>query len=218
MAIEKRETKSERTRNRILQSAARIFREVGYASASLRDIAEEAEMQAGSLYYHFDNKEKLAEAVMSAGVNGARDAAKSAVEALGPDANPFDKIEAAFSAHLAYMLAESDFAVASLRMLHQTPDGVRRRTLRRQREYGRFIGSLFEEAQSAGFIRREFDLSSLRMLMMGAMNWAPEWYDESGLSPEDLIHQLCQLVAKGVLPENVSLAAKRSARPQAQTS
>ena len=124
------------------------------------------------------------------------------------------KIEAAFTGHLTYLLAESDFTVALLRMLQQTPDGIRQRILRRQRKYGRFLADLFDAARDAGLVRHEFDLSALRMLMMGAMNWAPEWYDESGLSPQDLARQLCLLMEKGVLPENVALV--RAARAPLQ--
>ena len=64
-------TKSDSTRLRILHAAAKAFRQNGYAASSLRDIADSADMQAGSLYYHFDSKEVLAEAVMDEGVLGA---------------------------------------------------------------------------------------------------------------------------------------------------
>ncbi len=202
-------SKSERTRHRILNAAAKAFRQNGYASSSLRDIAESADMQAGSLYYHFDSKEELAEAVLDEGVFGAQRSAATAVEARGIDADPLDRIEAAFRGHLAYLLEASDFAVATLRMLHQTPDTVRKRHLRKQRAFGRFYAKLFEDARDAGLIRPEFDLSGLRMLLLGALNWSPEWFDPARLSADELIQQLTQMMRHGITPTNESMSNQR---------
>ena len=195
-------TKSDRTRERILHAAAKAFRGSGYALTSLREIADNADMQAGSLYYHFANKDELVEAVLDEGVLGAQRAAMAAVEALSDSANPLQKIAAAFRGHLTYTLEEADFAVATLRMLHQTPDAVRTRHLRKQRAYGRFYANLFEEAKQQGLIRSEFNLSALRMLLLGALNWSPEWYDASGLSPDQLVGQLTSMMQSGVMPRN----------------
>jgi TetR/AcrR family transcriptional regulator, cholesterol catabolism regulator len=205
-------SKSERTRQRVLHAAAQAFRQNGYTSSSLRDIAENAGMQAGSLYYHFDSKEDLAEAVMDEGVLGAEQAARQAVAELGDHASPIDRIEAAFRGHLGYLLREADFAVATLRMLHQTPDGIRMRHLRKQRAFGRFYGELFEAARRAGLIRPEFDLGSLRMLLLGALNWSPEWFDPSGLSPDALVAQLSAMMRHGVMPEKVTTIGETGTR------
>jgi len=202
-------SKSERTRLRILHAAAKVFRQNGYAASSLRDVAESAGMQAGSLYYHFDSKEALAEAVMDQGVAGSRNAAIAEIEKLGPMANPLERIEAAFRGHLAYTLAEADFAVATLRMLHQTPEAIRMRHLRKQRSFGRFYAKLFEEARDAGFIRPEFDLSALRMLLLGALNWSPEWFDQDRLPPNELVRQLSQMMQHGIMPTSVTTLSRQ---------
>jgi AcrR family transcriptional regulator len=194
------QTKSERTRERILRAAARTFRQQGYTAASLRDIADQAELKAGSLYYHFASKEELAEAVMDEGVMGARRRAEEAVAALEEGADALKAVEAAFRGHLNYLLEEADFAVATLRMLHQTPDAVRTRHMRKQRAFGRFYAELFEQARSAGFIRAEFDLSALRMLLLGALNWSPEWFDSDGLSADELVEQMSVLMRRGLMP------------------
>ena len=203
-----RATKSEHTRQRILRTAAKFFRQKGYTSSSLREIADSAGMQAGSLYYHFASKEDLAEAVMDAGVMGARRAAEAAVDALGATASPMERIEAAFRGHLNYLLEESDYAVATLRMLHQTPDGVRMRHLRKQRAFGRYYAELFGAAQDAGLIRPEFDLSALRMLLLGALNWSPEWFDPAGLPPDELVRQLSEMMQHGVTPAKVTMVRR----------
>lgn len=199
------QTKSELTRVRILRAAARTFRQHGYTAASLRDIADQAELKAGSLYYHFASKEELAEAVMDEGVMGARRRAEQAVAELMPGADAL-AVEAAFRGHLNYLLEEADFAVATLRMLHQTPDAVRNRHMRKQRAFGRFYARLFrlfERARAAGLIRPEFDRSALRMLLLGALNWSPEWFDADGLTADQLVLQLGHLMPRGLVPATI---------------
>ena len=47
------------SKERILLSAARLFRDQGYAATTLRMIASLSEIKAGSIYYHFDSKESI---------------------------------------------------------------------------------------------------------------------------------------------------------------
>lgn len=52
------------TRNRLLDTAARLFHEQGYASTAVSTILREADVNSGSLYYHFSSKEDLVLAVL----------------------------------------------------------------------------------------------------------------------------------------------------------
>ncbi|MGH7899719.1 MAG: TetR family transcriptional regulator, partial [Candidatus Binatia bacterium] len=88
-------SKSARTRERILDSAAAAFRRDGYASVMLKDIAALAGLQTGSLYYHFASKEEIVEKVLALGVEGVEAATRDAVEALGPGADPLARLRAA---------------------------------------------------------------------------------------------------------------------------
>ncbi|MEV1010913.1 ScbR family autoregulator-binding transcription factor [Streptomyces sp. NPDC049881] len=54
-----------RTRRRVIEAAAAIFDEQGYASASITDILRAAGVTKGALYFHFDSKEALARSVMA---------------------------------------------------------------------------------------------------------------------------------------------------------
>jgi AcrR family transcriptional regulator len=51
------------TRRRILAVALELFSTRGYAGTSIRDIAEAMGMTKASLYYHFESKEQILEAV-----------------------------------------------------------------------------------------------------------------------------------------------------------
>jgi TetR/AcrR family transcriptional regulator, cholesterol catabolism regulator len=195
------ESKSARTRRRILDAGAAAFRREGYASVTLKDIAVLAALQAGSLYYHFRSKEEIVENVLAVGLDGVAAATREAVEMLGESADPLLRLRAAIAAHLKFVLAESDYAVANIRILTQVPKEIRQRHLRRQRRYGAFWRALFESAAEAGALRKDLDLSVVRMLTLGALNWSVEWYDANrSRSPEEIAGHLSTMILDGLRP------------------
>jgi AcrR family transcriptional regulator len=52
-------TKSERTRERLVETALSLFREHGYEATTMRLIASTAGVSQGSAYYYFDGKDAL---------------------------------------------------------------------------------------------------------------------------------------------------------------
>ncbi|MEV6570308.1 ScbR family autoregulator-binding transcription factor [Streptomyces sp. NPDC051577] len=69
MRTERPQVKQERavrTRLAILQAAATVFEEHGYEAAKLSDIVNIAKVTKGALYFHFDSKDDLAQAVVNA--------------------------------------------------------------------------------------------------------------------------------------------------------
>jgi AcrR family transcriptional regulator len=191
-------SKSARTRQRILDAAASAFRRDGFASVTLKDIAERAGLQTGSLYYHFDGKEDLVDAILSAGTEGAFVATREAVEALGKRAEPLARLRAAIGAHLRVVLSEGSYASANLRILGQVPEAIREKHLRRQRAYGAFWDALLHDAAAAGAVRADLDLSVTRMLALGALNWSVEWYRKGRRSPSEIAAHATTLILDGI--------------------
>ncbi|MBK4994888.1 TetR family transcriptional regulator [Pseudomonas sp. S37] len=54
----------EQTRQRLLDAAERVFSDRGYAIARLEDIADVAGLTRGSIYWHYEGKPELLEAVI----------------------------------------------------------------------------------------------------------------------------------------------------------
>lgn len=61
MATEQRQSKGERTRQRIRDAALTSFRENGYDATTIRQIAHELDMSVGATNYHFASKNDLIE-------------------------------------------------------------------------------------------------------------------------------------------------------------
>jgi AcrR family transcriptional regulator len=61
-----REEKKAQTRERLIEAAARVFAEKGFATTSLDEVADAAGLTKGAVYSNFENKEDLVEAVLRA--------------------------------------------------------------------------------------------------------------------------------------------------------
>ncbi|HYA34082.1 MAG TPA: TetR/AcrR family transcriptional regulator [Candidatus Binataceae bacterium] len=186
-------------RKRILDAAAKVLARRGYSGAQMSEIAEEAGTLAGSLYYHFKSREDLIEQVLREGVTSAFARTREIVEALPAAASARERLEAAIRAHLKFQLVESDYARGAVRSMGHYPDDMWARTNSQFRSYGRFFDSLIGAAQKARQIDPEINRSALRMLILGAANWAPEWYRSGGtLSAEEIADLLVRMVFHGV--------------------
>ena len=61
-----------RTRRAVLEAAAGVFAERGYAAATIAEILNRAGVTKGALYFHFDSKAALARGVLEERISAAR--------------------------------------------------------------------------------------------------------------------------------------------------
>ena len=191
----RRTTRGERKRRQILDAAAKVLARRGYAATTLSEIAAEVGTAgAGSLYYHFESREQLIEELLRRGARVAYDRSRRAIEMLPREASALERLTAAIRAHLRCVLVESDYARAAVRSTGQVPAPMWARVNAEFRGYGRFYDRLIAAAMDAGEIDASVNRSSLRMLLIGASNWAPEWYRPQGRASareiEDLVVRL----------------------------
>ncbi|MCU1502523.1 MAG: HTH-type transcriptional repressor KstR2 [Ilumatobacteraceae bacterium] len=213
-----RTSKSERTRQRILDAAAQTFMSQGYSSARLSDIAAAAGLQTGSLYYHFDSREALVEEVLHLGIAVAWEHVRAAIDALPPEATPLDRLRAGIRAHTEVQLEISDYSSAHARIIGQVPPDVRRRNLVDQINYGEYWDGLFRDAVAVGEVRADLDLYVVRMLMFGALNWTSEWYRaRAGRTLEVVVEQALALLLHGVTTASAPAASVAISLPAAKS-
>ncbi|MEZ5375094.1 MAG: TetR/AcrR family transcriptional regulator [Acidimicrobiales bacterium] len=79
-------------RNNIIDAAIRLFAQKGYVDAAISDVAQEADVVATAIYYHFSGKEELYGAcitrVFESISNVADQARRSVGDGSGPDITP----------------------------------------------------------------------------------------------------------------------------------
>ena len=67
-AMSTRAVQAERTRQQILETAQRLFAELGYDATSLQMIADELRLTKAAVYYHFHTKNEILHAAMKPGL------------------------------------------------------------------------------------------------------------------------------------------------------
>lgn len=176
-APEASDTKAQRTRARILDAAARVLSVKGYAGTRLTDVAEQAELQAPAIYYYFKSRDDLIEEVMFCGISDLRTYLQDALDALPAGIGSMDRIMVAVESHLQHELELSDYARASIRNSGQIPDHLKARQKKEEAAYDRIWRGLMKDAVADGQIRSDLDDRLAQALVLGALNWAAEWWD-----------------------------------------
>jgi AcrR family transcriptional regulator len=183
------------TRTRILDAAAHVFYNKGYALTRLSDIAKRARTQTGSIYYYFESREAIVAEVLRIANERTAQHVLGAIAELPPGA---DKIVAAVHGHFSIVLSGDPYTAAHMRIFDQIPVRLRDYFLRVLDERAAVWRKLFADAESAGEIRDGLDLSVVRLLVLGMINWSIEWYKPGGLSPDEIAETAAAILFDGI--------------------
>jgi AcrR family transcriptional regulator len=201
--------KADATRTAILEAAARLFRDRGYAATTLREIGQAAGLKAGSIYYHFGSKDEILNEVLDLGISVIHEAVGKAVAALPPATPIVDVIATAIRTHLAVLLQYGDFTSANIRIYGQVPAAAKQHNLPVRQAYADYWTKLLARARREGVVRRDIDLKMLRLLLVGSMNWTVEWYRPERGAVEGIARSVQKLFFEGALTPQ---AGKREGR------
>jgi AcrR family transcriptional regulator len=205
-------SKSARTRERILDAAAHVLSRKGYAGTRLSDVADQAEIQAPAIYYYFSSRDDLIEEVMWSGIAHMREHITEVLAALPSDADALERIDAAVAGHLRYSLEISDYTTASIRNAGQVPESIAVRYDAEASRYGDTWRKLLQDADNAGLLRPDLDLMAARMMVLGALNWAAEWWNPRRGSLDTVVRTAQSMVRHGLGTQQAATAVEATAR------
>ncbi len=173
----------------LLEAAAKRFVEDGYAAASMRDIAADAGMQPGSIYYHFPSKEELLVAVHEDGMRLIADKVVATL-ARAEGKPPWERLEIACVAHLSVLLEGGDHIKAVMRNVPVRNHPSRDHITEMRDAYEAIFAHLLDDLA----LPEDTDLRALRLMLLGAMNWAFTWYREGAESPERIARKFLAML------------------------
>lgn len=197
------DSKSAQTRRRILDAAAQLLSAKGYAGLRLTDVAAQAELQAPAIYYYYASRDDLIEEVMWAGIADMREHVVAILDGLPGDVSALDRLLAAVSAHLGHELEISDYTTAAIRNAGQVPPRIRKRQVLEEQRYGEVWRRLINDMARSGELRADLDLYMAQMLVLGALNWAVEWWDPRRGSLETVVANAQSFVRHGLAEPTV---------------
>jgi len=179
----------ENRQGEVLNAAAALFSKKGYEGTSLRDIAADSGMLAGSIYCHFSSKADIFLSVQREGIRQLSDAVSAAIEGI---ADPWKRLEAACAAHAKVLLEESDFAAV---LLHVTPSrnlDVWDQLVVLRDDYEEFFRQLVDDLPLPAGTNRKY----LRLALLGALNWSHHWYRSGRDDAVEIARQITSLFEK----------------------
>ncbi|WP_439586090.1 TetR/AcrR family transcriptional regulator [Hydrogenophaga sp.] len=162
-------------RRELIEGAARLFRQQGFAATTTRDIAAAVGMQSGSPFYHFESKEALLAAVMLEGMQGALRRQVAALSLLAEDAAASERFRALVRNHFDVLLGpDSDFIPVMLYEWRSIDAAQRGEVNRLKDEYEAAWSPVLQALHDQG--RLAADPALARLMIFGALNWSAQWY------------------------------------------
>jgi AcrR family transcriptional regulator len=189
MAIDRKE--------QIFSTARSLFSERGYRATTVRDIAREMNMQAGSLYAHIESKEDVLWEIVDR-------AAGQFLAAVEPIANSSKsatgRLREMVRAHVQVVADNLDDATVFLHEWKYLSE-ARQALVKAQRDrYESHYRQVIEQGMKSG----EFapcDPKMAALLVLSTVNWLPQWYNSGGpLTASEVADRFSDMVLRGLEP------------------
>jgi AcrR family transcriptional regulator len=181
----------------IIDAAAQIFHDQGYAETSVHDIAESVGILKGSLYYYIKSKEDLLFKVLSDVHDGFRDIV-TRTEAM--DAPAIDRLRYYVQEHVMYNTRNVTKMAVFYHDYRSLSEERLVEILERRGFYERYLRDLIGEAQAEGSVDPDLNPKLAAFTLFGMMNWVYHWYRASGSwTPPQIGAQVAAMAVDGLV-------------------
>jgi AcrR family transcriptional regulator len=179
------------TREKILSTARKLFAKQGYFNCKISDIAQEAGMSQGILYWYFSSKEELLKSVLSDGFETLGQLTESAANRSGTSR---EKLDALLDDYIAFGRQKGEFTAVFISILghggmpllmklgfNTTQIGMR---------YHQALSTILAQGQAEGTVLPEIDPNILTMFFFSLFNGLMITYGTDWLNvPEQFVRQ-----------------------------
>jgi len=162
---------------RILDVAARLFMEQGFAATSVREIGERAGVGQSSLYHHVRSKGQLL-FQLSHGFSSDLLERLTAMAASTP--SPTEQLRGVVRVVLAVVESHQAEVTVFLREGHALPEGPRQQIQKERDQVDAMVDRMVSEGIAVGELRPDLDVRLTRMAILGMCNWTYQWFRPDG--------------------------------------
>lgn len=200
-------------RQEIVEAAAAVFKQKGYAAATIDDVARQLGTDRASLYYYVSGKDAIFRAVIEPvvleNVRRAEEIASSRATPAVKLANLIDALMLSYHRHYPYLYVfiQEDLSRVGKRSSRGWHRSVREWGLR----YIDAVSNVIAAGQKDGSFRDDVSSINATYALVGMLNWTHRWYrpadDES--VPSEIASDFTKIVLDGLSRSRAKSARTR---------
>ena len=178
------------------RTATALFRARGFAATSMRELATELGLEAGSLYSHIKSKEEILHRVcFGLAEDFFTDFAVATVDASTPVA---EQLRQAIEGHVRVLTRDSAASAVFLHEWRHLSEPAHTEFLALRDRYELGFRTLIVRGLAAGELHAP-DAAFAALTLLASLNWLPAWYRPDGkLSPDEIAHRLAEQLLNGM--------------------
>ena len=183
-------------RARILEVAAQLFMEQGFAATSVREIGERAAVGQSSLYHHVQSKGQLLYQLHQGFSKELLDRLTTVIDSTS---SPTEQLRGLVHVVLSVVETHQAEVTVFLREGHALPEGSRQEIQRERDQVDALVDKMIADGIEAGEFRHDLDVRLTRLGIMGMCNWTYQWYRPGGeQSSAEIADFFANLVINGL--------------------
>jgi len=178
-------------RSKILETATRLFATHGYDSTSLSLVAKDASVSKALIFWHFENKESLYEAVLARTIEPYQ----IEPERIAGQSVP-DQVEHLIDLYYEFVTENVHsvrFFLSLFLREDKRPDDFFARVLDLYRHYRQLLAGALRAGQQAGTLTQDIDVEAHAALILSSLNGIfvqALTGEEDAASPDRLVQEL----------------------------
>lgn len=182
----------------LLDAAARLFSEKGYASTSMQEIADAVGILKGSLYYYIDSKNDLLARLVEETQSENLQIVESVRQISGMSA--LERLRFYVKQQVIYNARNIDKIRVYYRDITLLPEDRRRTLIEDRRGFESLVLDLIEEARESGEVAKDVQPRMSLLCIYSITNWMHVWYRPGGVfSDEELADGFAEFAISGVV-------------------
>jgi AcrR family transcriptional regulator len=178
----------------VVAAAVRVFDRKGYAAATVQDIADEAGIVKGTLYYYVRAKEDLLFKIIS---NVQEQLLPQLAAITELDVSAEEKLRTFVTWYVKHTIENRKIIGIFLRDFDSLSPRRRREITKDRDVYDQFLRDVLAQGQQTGEFRSDFDLHIVDFSIFGMIHWVYRWYNASGtLTPDEIARDMSNMVVR----------------------
>jgi AcrR family transcriptional regulator len=160
----------------ILEAAAKLFSERGYAATRIEDIIAELSASRRVIYEHFGGKSDILVAICEQAI---RSTIELATRIARTPLDPVEKLRRLVREFTEIVIANRDYIAISTREPMFLPAASRARITRMQKKFDRILGTILADGVTRG-VFAVADPAITALAIGGMIIWTHRWYRPTG--------------------------------------